>query len=57
MTRTKVNSKDVASKQCLDKTDWNKIYNQSQASVDLKSSQDSENPVLKEAKFKRINDK
>jgi hypothetical protein len=57
MTITKVRSKDAVSKQCLDKTDWNKVYNQPQASVDQKSSQDSENPVLKDAKFKRINDK
>ena len=57
MTTTKVSSKDAKSKQCLDKTDWNKVYSQPQSSVDQESSQDLENPVLTDAKFNRINDK
>ncbi len=40
-----------------DKTDWKKIYNQTQVAADREAGQDTENPVLKNAKFKRLNDK
>ncbi|MFK5949246.1 MAG: hypothetical protein QM500_10820 [Methylococcales bacterium] len=49
--------KNQATMQAQDKTDWKKIYNQTQATADRKAGEDTENPVMKNAKFKRLNDK
>ena len=57
MTITKVSSKSAESKTNQDKTDWNKIYNKPQSTVDREAAKDSENPVLSKSRFKRINDK
>ena len=57
MAKIKINLKNNLSKKAQDKTNWIKIYNQSQSTADRVASQDAENPVLKNTRFKRINDK
>jgi len=56
VTKTKVSSRVDVSKQTLDKTDWNKVYNKSQPEIDREAVQDNENPVLKNARFKKLNE-
>jgi len=57
MTKFKTNSNNSASIKAQDKTDWKKVYNQTQATSDREARQDTENPVLKKSKFKRLHDK
>ncbi len=57
MTKFKKNSNNNPSIKAQDKTDWKKIYNQSQASADRDAAQDKENPILKKSQFKRLSDK
>ncbi len=57
MTKTKTDSKTDLSKKAQDKTDWKTIYNQTQSVADRIAAQDTENPVLKNARFKRMHDK
>ncbi len=57
MTRFKKSSNGNISIQAQNKTDWKKIYNQTQATADREARQDTENPILKNAKFKKLNDK
>jgi len=49
MSTTKINDKN--SFKVKDKTDWNRLINESQDLADMKSNQDSENPVLQSNKF------
>ena len=54
MTKIDTNSKDIISKKAQDKTDWKKVYSKSQHTIDREAQQDTENPVLKNATFKRM---
>jgi len=57
MKITKVNPKTDISKILQDKTDWKRVYQKTQSSVDIDALNDTENPVLKDARIKRLNDK
>jgi len=55
MTKTKVSSNLDISKRIQDKTDWNKVYNKTQIEADREAAQDKENPILKNVRFKKLN--
>lgn len=57
MKKTKINSEKDVSKKIQDKTDWAKVYKKLQANVDREAAADTENPVLKNARFYRLNKK
>lgn len=57
MTKMKINSNSDLSKKYQDKTDWKKVYEQSQKEADKEAARDDENPVLKNARFKRLKDR
>jgi len=54
MTKNKMSYKYDPSKKVLDKTDWQKLYRQTQLEADREALQDKENPVLKKARFRRL---
>ncbi len=55
MTKTKVSKKTA--RRLLEKTDWNKLYHQSQSEIDKEAGSNLSNPVLKNTNFKRIKDR
>ncbi len=55
MLKTKVSSNLDISKRTQNKTDWKKIYNKTQSEADREAAQDKENPVLKNVRFKKLN--
>lgn len=54
---TKVSSKDLKDKFIQDKTDWKRVYQESQTQVDREAQADAENPVINTGKVRRLNDK
>lgn len=56
MKITKVNPKTGISKILQDKTDWKRVYQKSQAMADIEALQDEENPILKNARIRKLNE-
>lgn len=54
---TKVSSKDLKDKFIQDKTDWKRVYQESQTQVDREAQADAENPTINTGKVRRLNDK
>lgn len=52
MSKTRVTSSDDVKH--LDKTDWKRVYTSSQSVIDNEAVKDKENPVLDNAKFKKL---
>ena len=57
MTKIKVEKHLDPSVTALDKTDWNKLYRQTQQQIDKEAMDDKENPVLDNAKFHHLKDR
>lgn len=57
MKKTKINSEKDISKKIQDKTDWPKVYKKPQENVDREAAADTENPILKNVRFYRVNKK
>ncbi len=55
MKITKINSKNYLSKTAEDKTDWKRVYQKPQSSVDFDVQKDKENPIIKNGKIRRLN--
>ncbi|WP_161787368.1 hypothetical protein [Endozoicomonas numazuensis] len=56
MKAKKVRTRADQAKKLSDKTDWNRVCGKSQDAVDHDAMVDSENPVLKSGKIRRLND-
>lgn len=52
---TKVSKATGTSKISNDKTDWNRVYQKPQVSVDQEALEDSENPIIRTGKARRLN--
>ncbi|WP_445354923.1 hypothetical protein ACJJI5_18795 [Microbulbifer sp. EKSA008] len=52
---TKVNKATDPAKLPQDKTDWNRVYQKPQETVDQEALWDNENPVIKNGKTRRLN--
>ena len=57
MKKARINVDKNAKAKLQDKSDWVKIFNMSQGQADAEAMNDKDNPVLKNAKFKRLKDK
>ena len=51
---TRVSSQGLKDKPMKDKTDWKKIFNQSQSQVDSEAYKDKDNPIIKNGKSRRL---
>lgn len=56
MKITKVNPDTDISKIYQDKTDWKKLYQKSQSIIDIEAKNDKENPVIKNARVRKLNE-
>ncbi|MDH5181310.1 MAG: hypothetical protein OEZ39_08180 [Gammaproteobacteria bacterium] len=56
MKKVVVNKGKIVQGQCQDKTDWKRVYNETQSNVDRNAKADNENPVLTKARFHRLKD-
>lgn len=55
MKKIKISPRNENFKQVQDKTDWVSVYKKSQTTVDREAAADQENPILKNARFSRMN--
>ncbi len=56
MKITKVNPDTDISKMHQDKTDWKKVFQKPQSMVDIEAKNDNDNPVIKNARVRRLNE-
>ncbi|USD22559.1 hypothetical protein MJO52_05350 [Microbulbifer variabilis] len=52
---TKISKATDPSKLPQDRTDWGRVYQKPQDTVDQEATMDSENPVIKDGKTRRLN--
>jgi len=56
MTKTRVLSKDLGKIQLQDRTNWKRVIEEPQATVERKLGNDKDNPVLSNVRFHRLKD-
>lgn len=54
MTKTRVLAKDLGKVRLQDRTDWKRVIEAPQATVDRKVNEDKDNPVLRKVRFHRL---
>lgn len=54
MTKTRIPAKDLGKIRLQDRTNWKRVIEEPQATIDRKLGEDKDNPVLRKPRFHRL---